>query len=174
MSAQLVRKFKWFWDDNDHKMERWLQDMARQGLHLKRVVGLRTLFVFERGEPLDTAYRLDFLLSRKDPEYVQLFNDAGWEHVDESLGWQFWRAPIVAGRAPEIFTDAESQIAKYKRLLHLFVICMLPMLVIVPDWSLLSGEKPLKLVMVLLVLAVTAYAVIRLVIRIRKLREPAP
>ncbi len=44
MSAQLVRKFKWYWDDADHAMERWLQEMARQGLHLKRVTCIRTLF----------------------------------------------------------------------------------------------------------------------------------
>jgi hypothetical protein len=174
MSAQLVRKFKWFWDDADHAMERWLQDMARQGLHLKRVTCIRTVFVFERGEPQDVAYRVDFLVMRKDPEYVQLFEDAGWEHVDESLGWQYWRAPMVAGRAPEIFTDVESQITKYKRLLYLFAVCSLPMLLIVPDRRFLRGEKPVSLVIVLITAAVTVYAVVRLLKRIRRLREPMP
>ncbi len=172
MSAQLVRKFRWFWDDADHAMERWLQDMARQGLHLKRVSCIRTVFVFERGKPLDVAYRVDFLLLRKAPAYVQLFNDAGWEHVDESLGWQYWRAPMVAGRSPEIFTDVESQITKYKRLLYLFAICWLPMLFIISDPRLLRGEKPVSIVMMVFLSAVTIYAVIRLVKRIRKLREP--
>jgi hypothetical protein len=174
MSVQLVRKFKWFWDDNDHKMERWLQDMARQGLHLVGVSCVRTVFIFEKGEPRDIAYRVDFLLWRKDPEYVQLFNDAGWEHVDESLGWQYWRAPLVAGRVPEIFTDAESQIRKYKRLLYLFALCWLPMFFTVRDPRFLRGEKPVTLTLAAFALVVTAYAVIRLVIRIRKLRDPVP
>lgn len=174
MSAQLVRKFKWFWDDNDHQMERWLQDMARQGLHLKGVTCLRTVFIFERGEPLDAAYRVDFLLLRKDPEYVQLFNDAGWEHVDESLGWQFWRSPMVGGRVPEIFTDAESQIKKYRRLLYLFALGCLPMFFVVSDPRFLRGEKPVVLALVVFVLVVTAYAVIRLLVRIRNLRDPVP
>jgi hypothetical protein len=172
MSTQVVRKFRWFWDDADHTMERWLQDMARQGLHLKRVSCIRTVFVFERGEPRDVAYRVDFLLSRKSPEYVQLFNDAGWEHVDESLGWQYWRAPMVDGRAPEIFTDVESQITKYKRLLYLFGICSLPVLLIVADRRFWNGEKPRSFVIVVITVSVTIYAVIRLVRRIRKLRDP--
>ncbi len=174
MSGQLVRKFRWFWDDADHTMERWLQDMARQGLHLKRVTCIRTLFIFERGEPLDVAYRVDFLLWRKDPAYVQLFNDAGWEHVDESLGWQYWRAPMVDGRAPEIFTDVESQITKYKRLLYLFALCLLPMLQLLYDHGLVNREKPASSALALITLAVTAYAVIRLLIRIRRLRSPIP
>ncbi len=81
---------------------------------------------------------------------------------------------MVAGRAPEIFTDVESQITKYKRLLYLFAICLLPMLFILGDRRFLEGKKPISMAIVVITLAVTAYAVIRLVKRIRKLREPMP
>ena len=175
MSGQLVRKFKWFWDDADHAIESWLQEMARQGLHLKRVTCLRTVFVFERGEPKDVTYRVDFLINRVDPGYLQLFQDAGWEHVDDLLGWQYWRSPTVEGRSPEIFTDVPSQIKKYQRLLWLFFVSWLPLLVMAPfrDFSALR-HAPVALTIFVLAGAVTVYAMVRLIIRIRRLRAQAP
>ncbi len=41
--------------------------------------------------------------------------------------WQYWRKPIVAGDTPEIFTDNDSKIKKYQRLL-LFMAFMLVLL----------------------------------------------
>lgn len=175
MSGQKVIKFKWFWDDADHVIESWLRDMARQGLHLKRVSCLRTVFVFERGEPADVTYRVDFLLVRADPHYLQLFADAGWEHVDQLLGWQYWRAPTRTGRATEIFTDVASMIKKYQRLLWLFLISWLPMALITP-FKLGRGfdQSPAMLWALAGVAGVTLYAVARLLLRIRALRAQAP
>jgi hypothetical protein len=172
MSGKLVRKFRWFWDDADHAIEQWLQEMARQGLHLQRVSCLRMMFVFKRGEPADVTYRIDFQLTRKDPSYVQLFTDAGWEHVDELLGWQYWRAPTRPGRATEIFTDVESAIVKYKRMLLLFGICAVSsMLTLVPRQDKSFFNDPLELGLMLASIGLLFYAVIRLVLRIRRLRR---
>ncbi|MQA39794.1 DUF2812 domain-containing protein [Rugamonas aquatica] len=175
MSGQLVRKFRWFWDDADHKIENWLQQMAREGLHLSRIRCLRTVFEFKRGEPKDVTYRTDFLLTRPDPDYLLLFQDAGWEHVDDLLGWHYWRAPTGTGRPPEIFTDVPSQIRKYQRLLGLFAVAWTPLAIIVP----LKGKDALlqsQLSLGLLVgtSAVTLYAVARLLLRIRTLKAQAP
>jgi hypothetical protein len=69
------------------------------------------------------AYRLDFITqSKKKPDYFQLFQDAGWEHVGEMGGWQYWRKDVEAGKATEIFTDNASKIQKYQRLLGFLVI----------------------------------------------------
>lgn len=175
MSGKLVRKFRWFWDDADHAIEQWLQDMARQGLHLHSVSCLRMIFVFRRGEPADVTYRIDFHLKRTNADYVQLFNDAGWEHVDELLGWQYWRAPAREGRSQEIFTDVESAIKKYQRLLVLFTLTLLPL----PFLFSYKGNKgiadePAGLALLLACIGITVYAMIRLVLRIRRLRRPAP
>lgn len=171
MSAQTVIKFRWFWDDADHAIETWLQDMARQGLHLQRIRCLRTVFVFKRGEPADMSYRVDFHLTRTDPGYVQLFNDAGWEHVDELLGWHYWRAPVREGRTPEIFTDVASQIKKYQRLLWLFAVCWIPAAIIIAlkDKNVFA-QSPLSTGLLVGCALVTIYAAVRLVWRIRKLR----
>ena len=175
MSDQFVTKFKFVWDDADHTLEAWLQEMARQGLHLHKIVFMRSVFVFRRGAPAEMAYRLDFQTRRIAPDQVQLFADAGWEHVDQSLGWQVWRAPARAGQSPEIFTDAESHIRKYQRLLWLFALVWGVFFVTVylkPDIRL--WQTPRDIARTLLLMFFLTYPVVRLLLRIRRLRNPLP
>ena len=174
MSEQFVTKFRFFWDDADHAIERWFEDMARQGLHLYRVSWLRCKFTFRRGAPAEMSYRLDFQVKRTSPDYLQLFADAGWEHVDSELGWQYWRAPAQGGRIPEIFTDTESRIRKYQRLLWLFVLAWLPFIVLLPFKGGKLWTTPMEIVLTLALLGITLYAMVRLVLRIRRLRNPVP
>lgn len=126
MNDTLIRKSKWFWHWEDDKEEAWLGQMAKQGLHLvtPSVFGQ---YYFTRGEPRDVAYRLDFVQSnKKDEAYFQLFRDAGWEHVGEMMGWQYWRKEVKPGETAEIFTDVESKVRKYQRLLGFLAIIALP------------------------------------------------
>ncbi|WP_028103840.1 DUF2812 domain-containing protein [Pseudoduganella violaceinigra] len=169
--TKLVRKIRWFWDDADHAIERWLEQMAREGLHFKRVNCMRTAFYFERGEPAEVNYRIDFRLTRVDPHYLQLFKDAGWEHVDQLLGWQFWRAPAGMGQSAEIFTDVESMSRKYKYLIWLFVVPMvlqLPFTVmrIHDRW----GKTPGAVAVIIGVQLLSAYCIVRLIKRLRSLK----
>jgi hypothetical protein len=118
----MVKKSKWFWAWQDDREEAWLGDMSRQGLHLTHP-GAFGQYTFEQGEPRELAYRLDFVPNaRKTPDYYQLFRDAGWEHVGELGGWQYWRKEILDGKEPEIFTDNASKIQKYQRLVGYLVI----------------------------------------------------
>ena len=173
MSDQFVIRFKFFWDDADHMLESWLQDMARQGLHLHKVGVLRCWFVFRRGAPAEMSYRLDFQARRTKADYFQLFADAGWEHVDQVLGWQFWRAPARAGRTPEIFTDVESRIRKYQRLIWLFALAWLPLFIMLPFGDVNRfWATPRDIALMLALVGVSGYAVLRLVLRIRRLRSP--
>lgn len=167
---QLVWKFRLFWDDADHVMERWLERMAREGLHLKRVEVLRSLFIFERGDPAEVHYRIDFRLTRTDAHYLQLFEDAGWQRVDQALGWQFWRAPAGGARSAEIFTDVESMGRKYKYLIWLFVV---PLLLHAPyTVERIRHGKPGAVAMLAGLHLVAFYCVARLVKRLRSLRQP--
>jgi len=114
--------FRWFWAWDDGKEEAWLGEMARQGWHL-REIQLLNRYTFESGAPGEVAYRLDFMTDSKDKQnYLQLFRDAGWEHVLEYGSWQYFRKTAQAGEAPEIFTDNESKARKYQRILALLVV----------------------------------------------------
>jgi len=60
--------------------------MSLEGLHLK--FPSFASYAFIRGEPQEMVYRLDFLNDSKNRKsYLQLFQDAGWEHVGELSGW---------------------------------------------------------------------------------------
>lgn len=74
---------------------------------------------FEKGQPKPYTYRLDFLTTDKKslPDYLQLFQDAGWEYLGELSSWRYWRKLAEAGETPEIFTDIASKLKKYQRLL---------------------------------------------------------
>ena len=122
-----INKFKWFWAWQDDREEAWLGEMSRQGLHLQST-GPFGSYTFERGEKKEYTYRLDFVTqARKDESYFQLFRDAGWKHVGEMGGWQYWRKESQSGVEPEIFTDAASKVQKYRRLLG-FLMIFLPIL----------------------------------------------
>jgi hypothetical protein len=121
MNATVI-KSKWFWAWQDDREEAWLGEMSRQGLLLQHP-GAFGQYTFELGERREFAYRLDFVLNtRKNPDYYLLFKDAGWTHVGEMSGWQYWRKEILDGKEPEIFTDNASKIQKYQRLMGYLVI----------------------------------------------------
>lgn len=170
MSDQLVTKFKFVFDDNDEALDRWLEDLARKGLHLQRVDCLRSRWVFKRGEPAEMTYRLDFRVRKVSADYLQLFADAGWNHVDSSVGWHVWRTPSSAKRTPEIFTDIASRVAKYKRLLWVLIICQAIFYFGLVDQGARAWDAPLLIVRNVVMITGALYATGRMLLRIRKLR----
>ena len=87
-----IVKHKWFWAWQDDKEEEWLSDMSKQGLHLSKP-GFFGRYEFEQGEPRNYVYRMDFMTGKKDQKdtYLQMFTDAGWEHLGEFGSWQYFR-----------------------------------------------------------------------------------
>ncbi|MCU6500796.1 DUF2812 domain-containing protein [Rugamonas sp. A1-17] len=123
-NGTVVRKFKWWFVWQDEKHEQWLQRMAAEGLHLRdtNCIGMHT---FVCGVPADVVYRWDVgKQRRRDPEYMQLFQDAGWEYVASTLGWHCWRKTRKAGTAMEIFTDSAGRIRKYRTVLGVLTLVM--------------------------------------------------
>ena len=176
MAENAIRKIKWFWPWQDEKEEAWLRSMSQKGWHLSSI-GLPCIYRFRAGEPRDYVYRLDYqTFPKKDKqEYQQLFRDAGWEYVDEMSGWQqYFRKEAKEGEAPEIFTDVESKVAMYKRVLAgstFFVVIW-----VAAFSHSIWGDYPYSWwgiiqVISLLVMGCLIYAIIRLAIRIRQLRR---
>jgi len=128
MQTESKRILKWFWAWQDDREEAWLESLARErGLHLASV-GPFGAYTFNVGSPQPMIYRLDYqyLKGQDEPSYLQLFEDAGWEHVDQMSNWHCFRRPEVAGEPREIFTDSASKAAKYRRLIpFLVIVCVL-------------------------------------------------
>ncbi len=114
---EIIKQFKFFWPWQDQEQEKWLEEQSQSGLHLKKPNNLIGIYTFETGAPKSFTYRLDFQADLKDnnDSYIQLFEDAGWEYLGES-SWQYFRKPNRAGDSNEIFTDNQSKIKKYERL----------------------------------------------------------
>jgi hypothetical protein len=167
------RKFRIYWAWQDDKEEAWLREMAGQGWHLSSLA-LPGFYTFTRGDPQDVVYRLDFVTSKTDlDEYKQLFADAGWEHCGTLSGWQYFRKPAGAGGADEIYTDTESKIEKYYRLLG-YAFIFLPIMIIVVtriEYWRVSALHQVVFVLSAILLILYAYIFIRILMRIRQLRR---
>jgi len=119
MNTEIRTHSKWFWPWQDDKEEAWLEQMSREGWHL-RSVRLLCSYTFAQGPALPYTYRLDYFPAsgqEKFAEYAQLFRDAGWEYLGELSNWRYWRKLVEQGETAEIFTDRESKLSKYRRLL---------------------------------------------------------
>ena len=135
-----IKKFKWFWAWQDEKEEAWLHEMAMQGFHL-RSVSLPGFYEFKTGEPRDDYYRMDYITDRKDYQnYLQLFKDAGWEHLGEMGGWQYFRTMGEGNAIPEIYTDKDSKAQKYQRLIVILIV-FLPIFMTITTRP-IDGDSP--------------------------------
>jgi len=167
-----TRQFHWFWAWEDEKEEAYLRKMALDGWHFKSV-SFPGYYMFEKGEPRDDFYRLDFLSNYKDKDdYLQLFKDAGWSHVGEYGSWQYFRKTAVNDEAPEIFTDNESKQKKYSRILLYLIIFMPIYTILLTRVNEASSVfyKILTLVMFLFHL-LYIYAMVMLIRRISQLKK---
>ena len=181
MAENAIRKIKWFWPWQDEQEEAWLRSMSQKGWHLSSV-GLPCIYRFRAGEPQDYVYRLDYqaLKKRDQQDYLQLFSDAGWEHLCQMSGWHYFRTEAIEGEAAEIFTDVESKVAKYKRLLiflaFFVVIEAICVAIFTPN---IWGDYPyswwgiIRVISLLvpLVMGALIYAIIKLMLRIKQLRR---
>lgn len=146
-----IKKSKWFWAWQDEKEEAWLAEMAQQGLHLE-TLELPGQYTFRQGEPGNYVYRLDFqpLRSKDRDSYLQLFADAGWEHLGDMGGWVYFRHEVTDSEIPEIYSDLDSKIGKYHRLLAYLVIFLPIMLFVLPNVSDTLKYGPFMVILIVL------------------------
>jgi len=172
MDTTHVVKHKWFWAWQDEKEEAWLGEMDREGLHLENV-SLPGRYEFHQEEPANYTYRLDYqsLRSKDKESYLQLFEDAGWEHVGNMNGWVYFRIRSDDGDTPDIYSDKKSKIGKYERIITYLVIFLPIMLILRPNG--LEGAGPFVFILeglfaILMLLYV--YAILNLMRRIGQLK----
>jgi hypothetical protein len=179
MAENTMRKIKWFFPWQDEQEEAWLTSMSKKGWHLVSV-GLPCTYRFRTGESRDYVYRLDYqTFPKKDKqEYQQLFRDAGWEYIGEMSAWQYFRKEVKEEEPLEIFTDVESKIAKYKRMLAFLWLFWVVLVVVIPVrgisiddpypwWGAIQAIQ----VFTLLIWLFFTYVIIRLSLRIRQLKR---
>jgi hypothetical protein len=124
------KECKFFSISQHVKEQEYLRSMHKSGWKLVKTTGLG-MYHFEACEPEDVIYQLDYNaegLANKD-EYVQMFEDCGWEYIQEFVGYSYFRKPASKGsdKDEEIFCDDESRALMMERV---FKGRLIPLLVI--------------------------------------------
>lgn len=134
------KQFKWYTIFEYEKEQDYLRNMHRSGWKLVKVKGLG-VYSFEKCVPQDVVYQLDYNkegLSHKD-EYLKMFDDCGWEYIQNYGGYSYFRKAVATdGAAEEIFCDEESRLEMMRRvlkgrmlpLLLIFFAALVPMFII--------------------------------------------
>jgi len=167
-----LKQFHLFWAWEDEKEEAWLRAMGQKGWHFTSV-SLPGNYTFEKGEPRNDFYRLDFFTDpQAKADYLLLFLDAGWEYLGEMSSWQYFRKTAIPGEEPEIFSDNESKSKKYQRVLF-FLVILLPVYF---NFIFLMNKREdtlsLILTLVMFILMIFyGYAILRLGMRINALKK---
>jgi len=113
-----IRKLFFVWEHE--KEEKWLNEMSAAGLQLCGV-GICT-YHFEEGVPYEYVYRLEMLEKRpthaKSVHYIRFVEETGAEHIGSVFDWVYFRKR-TQGDAFEIFSDIDSRISHFNRMLLL-------------------------------------------------------
>ncbi len=163
---------------NDEREALWLAGQEQAGWHLVQVSCLG--YRFERAAPGEFTYRLDFGPSARTDrqEYFDLFKDAGWEHMGSRGLWQFFRKASSGGEAPEIYTDPQSRIRMYQRVIA-FMVVMLASLVTITSANLSNPDSifvryPSTFVVYVALMTLFSFGIVRTALLIRRLRKTPP
>lgn len=106
---------------NPYDIEKWVNDMASQGWHLKKFTWIR--FTFERGDPGSYIYRHDELArngASYEDEYLEFLKLSGIEQVGRSGNFVFFRKPANDGPF-ELFSDKKNKISKLSQRISLLL-----------------------------------------------------
>lgn len=131
-------KIRFFTIADYEEEEAWLREQHKAGWKLTRV-SIPCFYYFESCTPEDVVYRLDYQNSEEGSDYLQLFQDYGWEHCGRCAGWLYFRKPAAQADSEqerEIFSDDASRVEMIQ---HIVKTRMLPLLIIflccvVPNW----------------------------------------
>ncbi len=113
MNEKSTKKvFKFFTVAEYEQEQEYLRKQNKLGWKLINVKGIGC-YIFEKCEPEDVVYQLDYNQDSKDDmgEYIQMFRDCGWEYLCDYVGYSYFRKPISKmQKEEEIFNDNHSKL----------------------------------------------------------------
>ncbi|MGT2715221.1 DUF2812 domain-containing protein [Streptococcus respiraculi] len=107
----MKKEWKLFFITDFEKEEEYLTDMHRKGWKLKEV-RFPCLFIFEKCQPEEVAYCLDFKprLGEDQDAYYQMYEDYGWENLGTCNNFVYFRKPVTADEEATIYSDRQSKL----------------------------------------------------------------
>jgi len=136
--ADTRREFHYFLLPDYEKEEEYLREMHNDGWKFTHVT-LPGIYHFEKCEPEDVIYRIDFnpQTADKKRDYIRMFEDYGWDYLQDLNEFSYFRKAAADAETEadtEIFSDNASKIDMMQRifakrmipLLVIFLCCVLP------------------------------------------------
>lgn len=134
------KEWKYFSIFNHEKEEQYLRDQHRAGWRFVKVTGFG-MYHFEKTRPEEVIYQLDYNKdgSANREAYIRLFEDCGWEYIQDYVDYSYFRKPVCSMNGDEeIFCDESSRLAMLERvykarlipLLVIFCACLLPQFIL--------------------------------------------
>ncbi len=135
MSAETKKCYHFFTLTEYEQEEKWLREMANKGWMLKKV--LLFGYQFEKAEPQDIVFKLDFQSTKVDPddEYMRMLEDYGWTYLASKNNYRYlYKVASGDDDQNEIYTDNASKLAMLKRIFRIrilpimciFLCCVIP------------------------------------------------
>ncbi len=105
-----------FFNSEFEKEEAYLNEMSKKGLHFVSRSYLGWNFRFRKGEPKDYLYKLDYQVEKNidRAEYLQVFQDMGWTHIEDHRGWSYFRKERSGNNSDKIYSSAKEIIDMVK------------------------------------------------------------
>ena len=127
MKTDTRREFHYFMLPDYEKEEEYLRDMHKKGWKFT-YVSLPGFYHFEKCEPTDVVYRIDFnpQNAEKKRDYLRMFEDYGWEYLQDLNEFSYFRKSADEADT-EIFSDNASKVDMMRRV---YTKRMLPILLI--------------------------------------------
>lgn len=112
-------KFKFFTLGEYPQEEKWLHEMAENGMVLQKSI-LPCFYIFRKEKPQDLVYRYDFIPSQKTlQECISLYGEYGWTYVTGMNDFALFvrSARDLKPEDLEIFSSPESRREMIERIL---------------------------------------------------------
>lgn len=106
----IKREFRWFSIMDYEKEANYLSKRHQQGWKFHEAA-FPGIYTFHKCEPENVVYQLDYnnAVKKNQREYVQMFEDCGWEYVQNFNGYCYFRKPMAQMQQKE-----ENHLEKYK------------------------------------------------------------
>lgn len=140
------KEFKYFTIMDYEQEGEYLSNMRKNGWKVRKV-SFPGIYTFEECEPEDVVYQLDYNQEglKQSAEYIQMFEDCGWEHVFDFVGYSYFCKPRTEMEdQEEIFCDDESRMDMVTRVFKGRIIPLIVIFFAMIYTNLLSGPNPVR------------------------------
>lgn len=157
--------------------EIWLREQHKAGWKLVRMTP-PCFYQFEKCEPEDVIYRLDYKNNAENEDYMRMMQDYGWEYFGRCMGWLYFRkseSEVSDENDGEIFSDNASRIEMLSNIIKtrmlplaaIFLCCVVPN----ASRAIERGTDVLFTLFWAIMLLIYIYLMIHCAFKLRKLKK---